>query len=251
MTGAPPPAALPQIESGEGEGEHLLPVENTTTPVALDLITNIQRLPQRERLRLVIGELGAGLAGNGERLRAALRRANPALQQLNKVVAVLASQDRLLARLVDESDRLLEPWAKRRRETAGFITGAGATALATAERGADLERDFELLPAFLRELEPTAERFEAFAAQADPALASLAAEAPAINDTVERLGPFSDAALPALDSLASSRGGGARWSRRSSRSCSTCAGSAARRAPPSATALRSSRASTRRAAATS
>ena len=169
--------------------------------MALDLITNIQRLPQRERLRLVIGELGAGLAGNGERLRAALRRANPALQELNKVVAVLASQDRLLARLVDESDRLLEPWAARRRETAGFIDRAGATALATAERGDDLERDFELLPGFLRELEPTAERFEAFAAQADPALASLAGEAPAINDAVERLGPFSDAALPALDSL--------------------------------------------------
>jgi ABC-type transporter Mla subunit MlaD len=174
-------AALPRIDSGAGQGEYLLPVETTTTPVALDLITNIQRLPQRERLRLIIGELGAGLAGNGERLRSALRRANPALQELNKVVAVLASQDRLLARLVDESDRLLEPWAKRRRQTAGFIDSAGATAVATAERGADLERDFELLPAFLRELEPTADRLEAFAVQADPALASLASEALAIS----------------------------------------------------------------------
>jgi ABC-type transporter Mla subunit MlaD len=199
--GGAPPRPLGQIESGTGEGQHLLPVENTTTPVALDLITNIQRLPQRERLRLIIGELGAGVAGNGERLRGALRRANPALRELNKVVAVLAGQDRLLARLVDGSDRVLEPWAKRRRETAGFIDHAGATAVATAERGEDLERDFERLPPFLRELEPTAQRLDAFGAQAIPALASLQAQAPAINATVERLGPFSAAATPALASL--------------------------------------------------
>ncbi|MGH2845299.1 MAG: MlaD family protein [Thermoleophilaceae bacterium] len=199
--GGPPPPPLEEIEAGRGEGQHLLPVQNTTTPIAPDLINNIMRLPVRERFRLIIGELGAGLAGNGERLRAALRRANPALRELNEVIAVLAGQDRLLARLVDESDAVLREWAPRREETAGFIDHAGATAAAAAERGEDIERNFERLPPFLRELEPTADRFSAFAAQMTPALESLGAEAPAINETVRRLGPFTDAAIPALVTL--------------------------------------------------
>jgi phospholipid/cholesterol/gamma-HCH transport system substrate-binding protein len=195
---APP---LRQVESGPGEGEHLLPVENTTTPIAVDLINNVARLPTREQFRLIISELGAGLAGNGERLRAAVRRANPALRELNRVVAVLAGQDRLLARLVDESDAVLEPWAQRREQFSGFIDHAGATAVAAAERGEDIERNFQRLPAFLRELKPTADRFGAFADQMAPALESLQARAPAINEAITRFGPFTAAASPAVQTL--------------------------------------------------
>jgi ABC-type transporter Mla subunit MlaD len=202
LGGDRPASPLRRIESGPGAGQHLLPVENTTTPVGRDLINNIQRLPYRQRFRIIINELGAGLAGNGNRLRAAVRRANPALRELNRVIAILAEQDRLLARLVDESDQVLQPWAARRKETAGFIDHAGATAAAAAERGEDIERNFERLPPFLRELRPTADRFGAFAAQLTPALNSLHQEAPAINETVQRLGPFTEAATPALTSLA-------------------------------------------------
>jgi phospholipid/cholesterol/gamma-HCH transport system substrate-binding protein len=199
--GGPLPPPLREIESGDGEGQHLLPVDNTTTPINVDLINNIYRLPHRERWRLIISELGAGLAGNGERLRAAVRRANPALRELDRVIATLAEQDRLLARLVDESDTVLKPWAARRKETAGFIDHAGATAAAAAERGEDIERNFERLPPFLRELGPTADRFSAFADQMTPAMEALQANAPAINESIARLGPFTDAARPAVTTL--------------------------------------------------
>jgi ABC-type transporter Mla subunit MlaD len=200
-SGGPPPPPLERIDTGPGEGQHLLPVENTTTPVNVDLLNNIMRLPVRQRFRLIINELGAGLAGNGKRLRAAVRRANPALRELNEVIAILAEQDRLLARLVDRSDTVLREWAPRREETAGFIDHAGATAVAAAERGEDIERNFERLPPFLRELRPTADRLNAFAAQMTPALQNLHEEAPAINESIRRLGPFTAAAGPAIDTL--------------------------------------------------
>ena len=200
-SGTPLAKPLPEIDSGPGEGQHLLPVDNNTTPVAVDLINDIYRLPQREGWRLIINELGAGLAGNGPRLRAAVRRANPALKEFDRVIAILAAQDRLLARLVDESDAVLKPWAARRKETAGFIDHAGATAVAAAERGEDIERNFQKLPPFLRELRPTADRLAGFAEQMTPALNSLGAKAPAINEAVARLGPFVDAATPAVTSL--------------------------------------------------
>lgn len=195
---APP---LERIDDGRGEGQHLLPVQNNVTPVGADLLRNIQRLPQREGMRLIVNELGAGLAGNGPALREAVRRANPALKELDRFVKVLAEQDRLLGRLIDESDTVLAQWVQKRRETARFIDRAGATATAAAERGEDIERNFERFPAFLRELTPTARRLSGLADEMTPALNSLGDNAPAINELIERFGPFSEAANPALSSL--------------------------------------------------
>ena len=195
---APP---LPVVKSGPGTGEHLLPVSHTTTPVNVDLIGNVMRLPERERFRLIVNELGAGLAGNGTELRAALRRANPALQQTDQVISVLARQNEVLARLVDESDKVLAPLAQRRRAVGGFIRSAGRTAEAAAARGDDLERDLQKLPGFLRKLGPAADDFGALADQATPALDALRSQASAINRTVEQLGPVADQATPALVAL--------------------------------------------------
>ncbi len=199
--GTPPAAELAQIEDGRGEGQHLLPAENNVTPVGEDLLRNINRMPQREGLRLIINEFGAGLAGNGDRLREAVRRANPALKEFDRWIKVLADQDRLLGNLIDESDTVLAAWVDKRKETAGFIDKAGATAAAAAERGDDIERNFQRFPAFLRELKPTTERFSGLADQMTPALNSLDSQAKAINATVKGTGPFFEAATPALVSL--------------------------------------------------
>jgi ABC-type transporter Mla subunit MlaD len=195
----PPP--LKRIERGKGKGQYLLGVQNTNSPVGVDLINNIMRLPYRERFRLIINELGAGLAGNGTALRAAIRRASPALQQADRVVAILARQNRLLGNLIDASDEVLGPWAQRRKAFGEFINQSGATAAATAERGADLERDFRRFPGFLRELIPAMQRFEGLADQMGPALQALDAQAPAINATTERFGPFAAKSQDALVSL--------------------------------------------------
>jgi phospholipid/cholesterol/gamma-HCH transport system substrate-binding protein len=199
--GVKPAPPLPEVKTGAGKGQYLLPVGQTTTPVNADLLFNIMRVPERERFRLIINELGAGLAGNGSELRQAIRRANPALQQTDRVIAVLARQNQTLARLVSESDQVLAPLAKRRHELAGFIRKAGVTAQATAERGDDLERDLEKLPPFLEKLGPAADDFGALADQATPALQSLRSHAASINKTVEGFGPTARTATPALVAL--------------------------------------------------
>jgi phospholipid/cholesterol/gamma-HCH transport system substrate-binding protein len=199
--GVKPAPPLRALTSGPGKGQYLLRVQHTTTPVNQDLIFNIMRVPERERLRLIINELGAGLAGNGGELRQAIRRANPALQQTDQVISVLARQNRTLARLVGESDQILTPLAKRHHELAGFIRTAGQTAQATAARGDALERDLQKLPAFLQKLGPAADDFGALADQATPALQSLRSHAQAINQTVQQLGPTASKATPALVAL--------------------------------------------------
>ncbi len=76
--GTPLPPPLHKIPSGhEGEGQYLLPVTNTSSPVDIDLLGDINRLPVRERFTIIINELGAGLAGRGSDLNVVVRRAGP------------------------------------------------------------------------------------------------------------------------------------------------------------------------------
>src|SRR3954453_18405626 len=49
---ASPPPELSVIQDGPGKGQHLLPVENTSQTVDIDLVGNTMRAPERERLSL-------------------------------------------------------------------------------------------------------------------------------------------------------------------------------------------------------
>jgi phospholipid/cholesterol/gamma-HCH transport system substrate-binding protein len=199
--GSAPPPALPAIASGPDRGQHLLPVQNTTAPIGIDLLSDITRLPQQQRLQLVISGLGVGLAANGHELNAALLRADPALQQTDRVIAVLANQDRLLARLTDESDRILAPLAAQRAHVGGFIQHVGQVALAAAQQGQAIEQNLRSFPPFLRQLKPAAQRLTGLAEQMTPALQVLRAQAPAINASLNGIGPLAKDSIPALRTL--------------------------------------------------
>lgn len=195
---APP---LKAIGSGPHRGEHLLPVERTSSPVGPDLLANIMRMPQRERLQLIIAELGTGLAGNGAELREVVDRANPTLQQATRLVEILAAQNGTIKDLVEQSDAALAPLAERSGDLAGFIASSGRVAAASAERGDALERNLERLPAFLRELKPAVGRISRLSDQFGPSVANLTSQAPAVNRAVTNLGPFATATRPALKTL--------------------------------------------------
>jgi virulence factor Mce-like protein len=196
------PAALKKVPDGEpGAGQHLLPVERTSKPVDIDLVNNITRLPERQRLAIILNELGAGLAGRGEDLNETIRRANPALGATNQVLKLLGDQNKVLRRLATDSDTVLEPLARDRAQVADFITQANSVSQATADRRADLERNFERLPRFLSELRPTMTRLQGFADEFQPVLQDLQASAPDINRLFKELGPFSQASIPAVRSL--------------------------------------------------
>ena len=115
---------------------------------------------------------------------------------------MLAEQDAVLGRLVDESDAVLAPLAERRKALGGFIEHAGDTAAATAERRATRSRrTSRSSPASCASSKPAADRFGALASEMTPAVRTLADQAPAVNASIARLGPFSEAATPAVKTL--------------------------------------------------
>ena len=118
----------PRIDDGDGKGERLLPVEHTSSPVDLDLLNDILRLPYRQRLAILLNEFGTGLAGRGEELNEVIHRANPALRETDKVLTILAEPEPRRSRgSRRDSDQALAPLAREREHFADFIVQANAT----------------------------------------------------------------------------------------------------------------------------
>jgi ABC-type transporter Mla subunit MlaD len=199
--GAQEPPLLP--EDPNHKGEHLLPSSQTSRPIDIDLLNNILRLPYRQRLSIIINELGTGLAGRGQDLNQVIRNADPALKETDKVLTLLANENKVLRDLARDSDASLAPLARERQRVAHFIDKAGNVAQATAERRVAFEQNFAKLPAFLRQLKPTMVRLGALSDEMSPVLEDLGAQAPAINRFIIALGPFSKSATPSLTSLGS------------------------------------------------
>ena len=178
-----------------------IPVERTTSTVPPDLVNNIMRRPRSERLRLIIGELGAAVSGNARELNAALRRGHPALRETNRVLAILAKQNDILGDLVRDGDRVIGELARNRNQVGRFVVEAGQTARASAERDDDIAAGFRRLPTFLRELRPTMKRLGDVADTQGPALQNLARSSGQLERLFKNLGPFADANRPALRAL--------------------------------------------------
>jgi ABC-type transporter Mla subunit MlaD len=192
---------LPLIRSGEGAGTHLLPVTQTSSPVDPDIVQSIAQQPIRQRLSIILNELGTGLAARGADLAAVIRRANPALGYTDEVFKILAAQNRELAQLATDSDTVLAPLAQARAQMAGFVVHANTTASASASRAADLSRSIELLPAFLSQLRPLMADLGQLADQGTPLMSNLGRSAAGLNREFALLAPFATAARTALIDL--------------------------------------------------
>jgi ABC-type transporter Mla subunit MlaD len=200
--GTEPPPPLREIPDGEpGTGQRLLPLENDSTAVDPDLINNIQTLPYAQRFRLIFNELGATLAGRGEDVEEAVKRANPDLRDADLLLKILRDQRDELAQLAEDSDRVVRPLARERAHVAGFFSNAGAAGQATAERGAELEASLRRLPQFLREFRTTMRNLQGFSEAATPVFGYLDEATPALTEATRNLGPFTAASTVALKSL--------------------------------------------------
>jgi phospholipid/cholesterol/gamma-HCH transport system substrate-binding protein len=200
--GSEPPPLIEPIPDGErGEGEYLLPIENNSRTVDIDLVNNIMRVPEVDRFRIILNELGATLAARGDDLDEVIRRANPALRETDRVLKILADQNRQLAQLAQDSDEVFGPLAEQRQAITGFITEAGATAEASAERKADLEVQFTRLPRFMRELRSTMREFRDFSDAGLPLTRDLREAAPPLTSAALELARFAPPATAAMQSL--------------------------------------------------
>jgi phospholipid/cholesterol/gamma-HCH transport system substrate-binding protein len=200
--GSEPPPPLKQIPDGQpGAGQYLLPLGNNGTSVDPDLINDIQTLPYAQRFRLILNELGAGLAGRGEDIEVLVKRANPVLRDVDRFFGILSAQRKQLAQLASNSEEILGPLSRERSAVAGFFTNAGAAAEASSEKGPELEEALQKFPTFLREFRKTMVSLKTFSDAGTPLFEDFGTAAPSLTDATRTLTPFSEALTVSLKSL--------------------------------------------------
>jgi ABC-type transporter Mla subunit MlaD len=183
------------------DGTGVVPVEQNFATIAPDLVGDIMRRPVRERLRLILSELGTGLAGRPQDLAEVLERAHPGLRETSKVLRILGDQNRVIERFIVDADTVVNELEQNKKDVARWVDASANSAEVTASRSADLQETFHKLPEFLDELRPTMRELGNTAEQQTPLLIDLRKAAPDLDEFFERLGPFAKASLPALESL--------------------------------------------------
>jgi virulence factor Mce-like protein len=195
------------LDCTPGKGERMpengtVPVEQTGTVVPVDLVNNIYRRPYRERFSIILQELGAGLAARGPDLNAVIRRANPALREVDKVLAILAEQRYVIRNLYRDADVVIGRLADNRKNVTRFVAEARDTARTVATRDDELRAQYQTFPTFLREFRPTIKLLGDAAERQAPALRTLRINAPLLQRFLATVGPFSEVSRPAFRSLA-------------------------------------------------
>jgi ABC-type transporter Mla subunit MlaD len=178
-----------------------IPVERTTSTIPPDLISNIQRRPYRERFRLIISELGTGLAGRPEDLNEVIRRAHPGLRETAETINILARQNRIIRDFITNADRVSEAVEPNKENVARWAEEAADTAGIQASRSEELARYWNRLPTFLGELEPTMAQLERTADRQIPTLRRLREAAPELTAFLTEIEPFARSSRGSFASL--------------------------------------------------
>jgi virulence factor Mce-like protein len=186
----------PTLKSGS-----TIPVSHTASTIPADLLNDIMRLPYRERLTLIVNELGAGVAGNGENLSAALRRAVPAIDETDNLLTLLANDSHTINDLNVTADQLVTELANNTSTIDNFIQQSNNIATDTNTQDNNLKATFHNLPPFLEQLRPAMVRLGQSVDANYPVLQNLNASAGQLDRLLVDLPPFSRSALPALRSL--------------------------------------------------
>jgi ABC-type transporter Mla subunit MlaD len=178
-----------------------IPVERTSSSIPPDLIATVMRRPYRERFRLLLSELGVGLAGRPEDLNEVIKRAHPALKEVNETLAILDRQNQTIRDFITDADRVSAAVEPKKEQLSRWAQEAMETAEIQASRADQLQAQWNKLPTFLRELRPTLAQLDATATEQIPFLRRMHAAAPDFYRLLKALEPFSDASRDSTRAL--------------------------------------------------
>ena len=178
-----------------------VPVERTSSSIPPDLIASVMRRPYRERFRLLLSELGVGLAGRPEELNEVIRRAHPALKEVNETLAILDRQNETIRDFITDADKVSAAVEPKKRALSRWAQEAMETAEIQASRADRLQAQWNKLPRFLGELRPTLAQLDATASEQIPFLRRMHAAAPDFYRLLKALEPFSNASRASTRAL--------------------------------------------------
>jgi virulence factor Mce-like protein len=189
------------LSTPDGADAPTVPADQDTAPIDLDLLFDVFRQPYRQRLAIVLNELGAGLTGRGEDLNEIIRSANPALAQARRVLGDLNGQRAALQQGIDQTDRVLASVAARPGSVDRFIGKLAGVSQRFGEHQQALGESIARLPGLLAQAQPALQELDGLSVEALPVLHNLRLSAPGARELAGQLGPLSRSARPTLARL--------------------------------------------------
>lgn len=178
-----------------------IPVTHTQSTIPADLLTDVMRLPYRERLTLIINELGAAVAGRSGDLQAALHRAVPALDETDNLLNLLANDSQTINQLNVNANQVITALANNSRRVQDFIVEADKAATASATQQQNIAATWRQLPGFLEQLKPAMAQLGSAADANLPVVQNLNTASGELARLFTDLPGFSRASLPAIKAL--------------------------------------------------
>jgi phospholipid/cholesterol/gamma-HCH transport system substrate-binding protein len=160
------------------------------------------------------------LNGRGEQINANIAELEPFVENANKLITILASQEGAVTAVVHNTGVLFDALTERSTQFRGFIVNGERAIHALSASSAQWANAFRLLPAFergatatLRETDnlavvanPVLEESKAWERELTPLLEGVQAFTPDFNNLLTNLGPFTSASkkgLPAFERVLS------------------------------------------------
>jgi ABC-type transporter Mla subunit MlaD len=189
-----------------------LTASHTFSTIPADLLADIMQMPQRERLTLIINELGAAVAARSTDLQTALQRAVPAIDETDNLLNLLANDSQTLKALTANSNAVVTALANNSKLVQDFIVEADKAATDTATQTSNLKVSLQRLPGLLEQLQPAMAKLGSAATANTPVLQNLNASSGQLKTLFTNLAScssphtgnqcgFANASLPAIQSL--------------------------------------------------
>ncbi len=180
-----------------------VPLSHTTEPVSLLDLFNTFDLSTRQRLMVLLDELGVGTAGRGEDLNQILLRANPTLGLARQAIGILNRQGAQLQTVISATKVIMAQGAAHTGTLKRFLVSSAALSASVANHRGPLATAVNRLPGMLAAARPALQQVDAVARQGTPLLDQLDVSAPWLGRVSTDLGPFAAVAGPALARMSS------------------------------------------------
>jgi phospholipid/cholesterol/gamma-HCH transport system substrate-binding protein len=176
-------------EAGKVPDGGTLPIANAEDAVQLDQILSAVDAKTRAHVRADLRGLGGALTGNGKSLNRMLAATRPLAQDGGRLLRILAAQREAVARIVDNTGRVMQAFGDRSGAVRSLAVSAKRTAEAVVTRDQQLAQAFRELPSTLRQAQKSSGRLASFSTTAQPVVRDLKLASIDLGPVMRDLGP--------------------------------------------------------------
>lgn len=187
--------------AGKAGKDYVIAESNTVTPVDISRVLNVFNADSRERMTILLSELGKGLPDGGRKLRAAFNELAPFLSVAKDATSVLERRQVQVKQLVHNFGSLSGALAKRDAQLQQFVTAGNATLGELAAQDRPLNSTFAQIADLVPVMRDTFVSVHGLSDKLDPALQGLKPVTDSLDSGLAALQKFGTSATPALTEL--------------------------------------------------